>query len=37
MDDAVAIGDHFFHNGCIEARPPGSGPTKPAYFIPKNR
>lgn len=35
MEDAVAMGDEFFHRGCIEAAPTDGGPTGPAYFIPK--
>ncbi len=30
----VALGDQFFHRGCVEAAPADPGPQTPAYLIP---
>lgn len=30
----VALGDQFFHRGCVEAAPSDSGADTPAYLIP---
>ncbi len=30
----IALGDQFFHRGCVEAAPTEPGPNTPAYLIP---
>jgi hypothetical protein len=37
MRDALAVGDEFFHRGCIEAHRTEPTSNRPAYFIPKGR
>lgn len=36
LRDAIAIGDGFFHRGCIEAAPASQSIDTPAYFIPRD-
>ena len=35
-EDILAIGDQFFHRGCVEAAPRPHGPTGPVYLIPRD-
>ena len=35
--DGLAVGDEFFHRGCIEAHRTEPTPNRTAYFIPKGR